>query len=108
MPMRLLSWIITKGGNMRVKSSVGEILNELFLQDLKITQTDLAKYLGVSFRTINEIVNNKRSLSVDMALRLARFFDTTPEFWLNAQNAYDISKADTSKIDKLKSYAEIA
>ena len=80
MPMRLLSWIITKGGNMRVKSSVGEILNELFLQDLKITQTDLAKYLGVSFRTINEIVNNKRSLSVDMALRLARFFDTTPEF----------------------------
>lgn len=93
---------------MRSKAHAGEILNELFLKDLGLSQTDLAKHLKVSFRTINELVNGKRSLSVDMALRLARFFDTTPEFWLNAQNAYDLSRANTDEINKLKTYEQIA
>ena len=93
---------------MRVKTDAGEILNELFLKDLGITQTKLAEYLADSFRTINELINGKRAVSVVMALRLAKFFDTTPEFWLNAQNAYDLSKANTEKIDKIKSYLEIA
>ena len=62
----------------------------------------------MSVRKINELINGKRAVSVDMALRLAKFFDTTPEFWLNAQNAYDLSKANTEKIDKIKSYLEIA
>lgn len=89
---------------MRIKTHAGEILDELFLQDLGITQTDLAKHLNVSFRTINELVNGKRAVSVDMALRLAKFFNTTPEFWLNAQNAYDLSKADPNITAHIKSY----
>ena len=71
----------------------GEILLEEFLKPLNISQTELAKDLGVSFRTINEIVNQKRRISPEMAIRLAQRFGTTPEFWLNGQNRYDLWKA---------------
>jgi len=71
----------------------GEILLEEFLKPLNISQTQLAKELGVSFRTINEIINQKRSITPEMAIRLSQRFGTTPEFWLNGQNRYDLWKA---------------
>ncbi len=68
----------------------GVILKEDFLSPLGITQTELAKTLKTSFRTINEILNEKRNVSPDMALRLSRYFGTTPEVWLGLQADYDL------------------
>lgn len=68
----------------------GEILAEDFLAGLGITQYRLAKGIGVSPRRINEIVHGKRGISANTALRFARFFGTTPEFWLNLQSHYDL------------------
>ena len=59
----------------------------------KLTQQQLADRLGVSRRTVHEIVGEKRSVSADMAHRLARFFNTTPEFWLALQQDVDLWKA---------------
>jgi addiction module HigA family antidote len=68
----------------------GEILKDDFLSPLGITQTELAKALKSSFRTINEILNEKRSVSPDMALRLSRYFGTTPDVWMGLQADYDL------------------
>jgi addiction module HigA family antidote len=68
----------------------GEILKEDFLSPLGLTQTELAKALKTSFRTINEILNEKRSISPDMALRLSRYFGTSPDVWIGLQTDYDL------------------
>jgi addiction module HigA family antidote len=70
----------------------GEILRDI-LEDERLTQVKLAKEIGVSFRAVNEIVNGKRGITPEMALRLARRFDTTPQFWLNLQANYELWKA---------------
>ncbi len=69
--------------------SAGEILSEEFLQPLEITPYRLAKELHVATSSILDIVHNRRRLSVDMALRLSRFFGTGERFWLNLQNEID-------------------
>ena len=71
----------------------GELLREEIMPAARLTQEELARRLGVSRRTINEIVSEKRSVSADMAHRLARFFDTTPELWLGLQQDVDLWKA---------------
>ena len=71
----------------------GEVLREEFLKPLGLSQTGLAREIGVSFRAINEIVNEKRGISAEMAIKLARRFGTTPEFWLNLQMKYELWKA---------------
>jgi addiction module HigA family antidote len=68
----------------------GEVLDEEFLKPLALTQYRLAKGLKVPARRINEIVQGKRAISADTALRLARFFRNTPRFWLNLQTSYDL------------------
>ncbi|MBI5379863.1 MAG: HigA family addiction module antidote protein [Nitrospirae bacterium] len=68
----------------------GEVLQEEFLKPLSISQYRLAKDIHVSARRINEIVQGKRSISADTALRLARYFATTDRFWLNLQARYDL------------------
>ncbi len=60
------------------------------LPQLKLTQGELADRLGVSRRTISEIIHERRPITPDMAIRLAHFLDTTPESWLNMQQALDI------------------
>ena len=77
----------------RTPTHPGEILKEDFLSPLGITQVALAKALKTSFRTINEILNEKRSISPDMALRLARYFGTTPDVWIGLQADYDLYRA---------------
>lgn len=86
----------------RVVTHPGIMLSELFLKDLNITQSMFAKALGVSFKSVNELVNAKRSVSVDMALKLAKALNTSAEFWLNAQNAYDLSLADETKLKNVR------
>jgi addiction module HigA family antidote len=71
----------------------GEILREDFLKPLNISQYRLAKDIHVPLRRINEIVLGRRGLSADTALRLARYFKTTPQFWLNLQSHYELDTA---------------
>ena len=71
----------------------GEILREEFMKPLDISQNQLARDLGVSPRRINEIVNEKRAITADTALRLSCHFDTTARFWLNLQTRYELESA---------------
>ena len=68
----------------------GETLREDVLPELGISQGEFAKHLRVSRRTVSEILHERRPLTPDMALRLAHFLGTTPESWLNMQQALDI------------------
>ena len=68
----------------------GEIFLEEFLVPLEITQKDAAERLRISYPRMNEIVNGKRAVTPDTALRLARFTGTEPAFWLNLQQAVDL------------------
>lgn len=68
----------------------GEILLEEFLEPMNITHYRLAKDIGVPPRRINEIVQGKRAVSVDTALRLSRYFGLSERFWLNLQTRYDV------------------
>lgn len=68
----------------------GEMLLEEFIKPLSLTQKEVAERLGISFVRLNEIVNRRRGVTPDTALRLARLFETTPEFWLNGQLAWDL------------------
>lgn len=68
----------------------GEMLLEEFLRPLNMTQTDLAERIGVSYPRINEIVKGKRGVTPDTALRFAKLFGNTPDFWLNGQLAWDL------------------
>ncbi|MBN2242097.1 MAG: HigA family addiction module antidote protein [Acidobacteria bacterium] len=72
----------------------GEMLREDFLPDYGLTASRLAKALGVSRQTVNELVRERRAVTPEMALRLARLFVNTPEFWLNAQRAVDLWDAE--------------
>ena len=77
--------------NKKIKAiHPGEILNLDFLLPLKITQYRLAKSINVPPRRINEIVKWERAITADTALRLGRYFGTSPEFWLNLQSKYEL------------------
>lgn len=71
----------------------GEMLREDFMPDYGLTVAALAKDLTVSRQTINELLRERRAVSPSMALRLSRLFGNSPEFWLNAQRAYDLWEA---------------
>jgi addiction module HigA family antidote len=68
----------------------GEIIREEFLEPLGISQTELADSLAIPFKTINKLINEKRNLNSELALKLSRYFGTSVELWLNLQNQYDI------------------
>ncbi|CAG1020877.1 putative HTH-type transcriptional regulator YbaQ [Patescibacteria group bacterium] len=80
----------------------GEILKKEFLEPLGMTQSQLAKEIHTTFRTINEIVNEKRNISPEMAIRLSRYFGTSAELWLNLQNQVDLYVVKEEKMDTLK------
>ena len=68
----------------------GEMLREDFMPDYDLKTASMAKALGVSRQTINEILRERRAISPAMALRLSRLFRNSPEFWLNAQHSWDL------------------
>jgi antitoxin HigA-1 len=80
-------------GLKRRPTHPGEMLREDFLPDYGLTVSSLAEAIGVSRQSINEILRERRSVSPEMALRLARLFGNSPEFWLNAQRAVDLWEA---------------
>ena len=79
--------------DVRVPLHPGEILREQFMQDFGLSINRLARDLRVPPTRISEIVNQTRGVSPDTSLRLARYFGTTPEFWMNLQTAYDLDLA---------------
>ena len=78
---------------LRAPTTPGEILREEFLKPLKLTQTRLARHLGCDVKVVNRILNGRSSVTATMALRLSASLGTTPEFWLNAQQAVDLYEA---------------
>ena len=79
----------------------GEILLEEFMQPYGLSQNALAKALHVTPRRINEIVNQKRAITADTALRLAKFFGNSAEFWMALQNRYDLETARDALSEKI-------
>jgi antitoxin HigA-1 len=75
----------------------GEVLKEEYLEPLSFSSAALARALGVSTPTVNDIVLQRRGVSADMALRLSVCLGTTPEFWLNLQTTYDLRKAEIDR-----------
>jgi len=83
----------------------GEMLVAEFLEPLGLTQVELAERIGVPFQRVNQIVNRKRSVTPDTALRLSRLLGTSAEFWLNLQQSWDLfavlSSPEARKIKKI-------
>lgn len=73
--------------------SPGEILLEEFMKPLNISQNKLSRDINVPVGRINDIVHGRRSITANTALRLGKFFDTTPDFWLGLQLDYDLRRA---------------
>ncbi len=80
----------------------GEVLLEEFLRPMGITQRELAAGIRVPYQRINELVNRKRGITPSTALRLARYFGTTPGFWMNLQLRYDLYRAQQKEAKQLE------
>ena len=80
----------------------GEVLLEEFLKPLDLSQNQLALSIRVPARRINEIVHGKRRVTADTALRLARYFNTSPQFWLGLQMDYDLDVAEDAIGDRIE------
>ncbi len=81
-------------GIKRKPTHPGEMLREDFLSDYGLTVSSLATALGVSRQSINELLRERRAVSPEMSIRLSRLFGNSAEFWLNAQRAVDLWKAN--------------
>lgn len=87
----------------RTPTHPGEILREEFLVPLRQTQVALAEHLGVPVQRINELIRGKRGVTPETAWLLSQALNTTPEFWLNLQSAYDLAVSrPIRKISKLR------
>lgn len=82
---------------MRVRTHPGEVLLEEFLKPNNMTAHALALAISVPYTRISDIVHQKRGVSADTAARLSRFFGNSAEFWLNLQNAHDLSIVEMKK-----------
>ena len=86
----------------------GAMLKEEFLAEYGLSQSRLAKAIGISPNRIAEIVNNRRRITADTALRLALYFGNSPEFWLNLQTHYDVKMArrnlSAKEIERIKAH----
>ena len=81
------------------------MLREEFLEPMGLTQQQLANEIGVSYQRVNELINNKRGITTSTALRLGKYFGTSPDFWLNLQRAnalYAVLKKEQDEIDKIQ------
>jgi addiction module HigA family antidote len=81
----------------RIRTHPGEILREDYLLPLGLSARQLAKALDVPGNRISDLVRQRRDVSADTAIRLGRYFETDPRFWLNLQAAHDLSKAEAEQ-----------
>ena len=84
----------------------GEILRDDFLTPMALSVYGLARALGVSRPRLNDIVLGRRAVTIDTALRLGRYFGTTPEFWINLQNRYDLDVAERTIRERIEQEVE--
>lgn len=80
----------------------GEILREDYLEPLGMSANALSRALKVPAPRINDIVRERRGISADTALRLARYFDTTPQFWLNLQTTFELRTTENAVGDRIE------
>ncbi|MFH0974194.1 MAG: HigA family addiction module antitoxin [Spirochaetota bacterium] len=88
----------------------GEMLLEEFLKPMNISQKELSDAINVSYQRINEIINRRRGISPSTALRLSKYFNTSPDFWMNLQLRLDIyyaQQSDSKELKTIKPYAPI-
>ena len=81
-------------GPMKNPPHPGRILKGLYLEPLELSITEVAKGLGITRKTLSQLINGHHGISPDMALRLAEAFNTTPQLWLNMQQNYDLRQAE--------------
>lgn len=81
----------------RKSTHPGEVLLKEFLEPLGLSQTDLAKHLGIPIQRVNELVRGKRGVTPDTAWLLAKALGTSPEFWMNLQVSYDLTSTRPPK-----------
>ena len=86
----------------RTPTHPGEMLLEEFLRPMGLTQRELAEAIHVPYQRVNEIINGRRGVTPSTALRLAKFFGISPDFWMNLQLRWDLYFAKQSEVDNLK------
>ena len=86
----------------RTPTHPGEMLLEEFLRPMELTQRELAVTMRVPYQRVNEIINSRRGVTPRTALRLAKFFGVSPDFWMNIQLRWDLYFAKQSEADNLK------
>ncbi len=86
----------------RMPTHPGEMLNEEFLKPMGMTQRTLADAIHVPYQRVNEIINGKRGITPSTALRLAKYFGTSADFWLNIQLRWDLYHAQQAEKETLK------
>jgi len=94
--------------DIRPSTHPGVILREEFATPLNLTQARLSEDLKVGIKTLSELYNEKRGITSLMALKLAEYFGTTPQFWMNLQNAYDLYKTYEKEKNNIKNIAHCA
>ncbi len=92
----------------RAPTHPGEMLLEEFLKPMGLTQRDLANSIHVPYQRINEIINGRRGVTPNTALRLSKFFGVSPGFWMNLQLRWDLYFAQQSDADELKTIKPVA
>ena len=95
----------------RMPTHPGEMLKEEFLVPMGITQRELADGINVPYQRINELINGKRGVTPSTALRLAKYFGTTPGFWMNLQLRWDLyrtQQAESRQLEKIEPYVASA
>ncbi|MFK4136013.1 HigA family addiction module antitoxin [Pseudomonas luteola] len=85
----------------------GEVLREEYLEPLELSAAALARAIGVSAPTVNDIVRERRGVTADIALRLSAAFGSTAEFWMNLQSTYELRLAETTKGDEIRSNVKL-
>ncbi len=93
---------------IRPSTHPGIILREEFAMPLNLTQAKLSQDLNVGIKTLSELYNEKRGITSLMALKLAEYFGTTPQFWLNLQNAYDLYKTYEKEKENIENIHRVA
>ena len=96
--------------NRIINPHPGEILLEVFLKPMVLSQNRLAMELRVPPHRVNEIVRGRRGITADSALRLAKFFGTTPDSWLNLQKSYDLAAAQEelkSELSRIRTFEPV-
>ena len=92
----------------RIPTHPGEMLLEEFLTPMGITQKDLADNIEVPYQRINEIINGRRGITPSTALRLAKFFDMSADFWMNLQLRWDLyfaQQAENKVLERIQPYS---